>query len=374
MASASEDEAAGDPGPRLTADLLGHEAAEREILETCASGRAAHAWLISGPRGIGKATLAFRFARFALAGGLEGGEGGLFGALAPASLAMDPAHPVFRRVAAGSHGDLRVIERGLAEGTGGRRRGEIVIGDVRDLGGFMRMTPSEGGWRVVIVDGAEDMNRNAANALLKGLEEPPGRALLLLVSHNPARLLPTIRSRCRRLALRPLEPAVLATLIERSLPELAETERPGLIGLAEGSIGRAMDLAAMGGLALCREMIGLLATAPAFDVARLHGFADQAARDDRAFTATAGLFPWWLARMIRRGAVAGSAGTAEEMWTIPGESAASGRLLAAATLDRWVEVWEKVTTLFARAEAVHLDRKQTVLAAFHAVALVAGRS
>lgn len=200
MASASEDEAAGDPGPRLTADLLGHEAAEREILETCASGRAAHAWLISGPRGIGKATLAFRFARFALAGGLEGGEGGLFGALAPASLAMDPAHPVFRRVAAGSHGDLRVIERGLAEGTGGRRRGEIVIGDVRDLGGFMRMTPSEGGWRVVIVDGAEDMNRNAANALLKGLEEPPGRALLLLVSHNPARLLPTIRSRCRRLA------------------------------------------------------------------------------------------------------------------------------------------------------------------------------
>lgn len=94
---------------------------------------------------------------------------------------------------------------------------------------------------------------------------------------------------------------MLATLIERSLPELAETERPGLIGLAEGSIGRAMDLAAMGGLALCREMIGLLATAPAFDVARLHGFADQAARDDRAFTATAGLFPWWLARMIRRG-------------------------------------------------------------------------
>ncbi len=372
------------PHPRETLDLLGHEAAEQEILETCAAGRVAHAWLISGPQGIGKATLAYRFARFVLSGGLERlsgqaprgdgeGGGGLFGeealpvALAPgAGLGLDAEHPTVRRVIAGSHGDLRVIERAIADEKTGKRKGEIVVGDVRGLSTYMAMTPSEGGWRVVIVDEAEMMNRNAANALLKNLEEPPGRALMLLVSHNPARLLPTIRSRCRRLPLTPLPDAAVDQLLNRHLPDLAPADRQALVGLAEGSIGRALALAEQGGLAVCRDMLALLADLPRCDVARLHALGDQAARDDQAWEALGTLLPWWLARMVRAGAMGGAHGAFSEGDTpgLPGEAACARRLLAAAPLDRWVEVWEKVCDLFARARAVHMDRKQTVLSAF----------
>jgi DNA polymerase-3 subunit delta' len=371
----------GELTSRTNPDLLGHRAAEREILETEAVGRLGHAWLISGPRGIGKATLAYRLARHVLAGrtdaatGNAGDGGGLFAMeaapvrVAPdAGLDMDPEHPVFRRVAAGSHGDLRVIERAVADDKTGRRKTEIVVGDVRDLAGFMGMTPSEGGWRVVIVDEAETMNRNAANALLKVLEEPPGRAMLLLVSHNPARLLPTIRSRCRRLQLRALDDGVMATLIARHLPDLGPDDRRSLVGLAEGSIGRAIDLAGQGGLELCRDLISLLGGMPRLNAERLHALGDRVARDDQAFSALAELFPWWLARMTRAGAL----GVAPAQ-VIPGEAEVAGRLLAAAPLDRWIEVWEKVGTLFERARAVHLDRKQTVLSAFLAVEQALGR-
>ncbi|MCF8480116.1 MAG: DNA polymerase III subunit delta' [Rhodospirillum sp.] len=371
-----------DLSPRTNPDLLGHGDVEREILETQASGRVGHAWLISGPRGVGKATLAYRFARHILAGRLDPPEGegamgcGLFGAeaapvrIAPdAGLGMDPEHPVFRRVVAGSHGDLRVIERAVADEKTGRRKTEIVVGDVRDLAHFMGMTPSEGGWRVVIVDEAETMNRNAANALLKVLEEPPGRAMLLLVSHNPARLLPTIRSRCRRLQLGALGDDILEHLIARHLPELGPEDRRSLVALAEGSIGRAIDLAGQGGLDLCREVISMLGALPRLDVTRLHALGDKVARDDQAFSALAELFPWWLARMTRSGAL----GQAPAQ-VISGEAEVAARLLGAAPLDRWIEVWEKVGSLFERARAVHLDRKQTVLSAFLAVEQTLGRS
>src|SRR5215469_13580615 len=159
------------PAPRENAALLGHEAAEAALLGAYRSGRLPHAWLFSGPRGIGKATLAFRFARFVLAGG---GEGGLFAA-APTTLAMPPTHPVFRRVASGGHADLLVVERGL-DSKRRKLRSEIVVDDTRAIAGFLRLTPAEGNWRVVIVDGADLMNRNAANALLKTLEEPPQKA------------------------------------------------------------------------------------------------------------------------------------------------------------------------------------------------------
>src|ERR1700757_457790 len=164
--------------PHENPELIGQAAAEGSLLDAARSGRMAHAWLLAGPRGVGKATLAFRFARFLLAGS-EAEAGGLFGS-GPQTLAIDPGHPVFRRVASGAHPDLRVVARGVNPKTG-RLRSEIVVDDIREAIGFLRLTPSEGGWRVVIVDGAEDMNRNAANALLKVLEEPPARAILLLV-------------------------------------------------------------------------------------------------------------------------------------------------------------------------------------------------
>src|SRR5262249_34661542 len=146
-------------------------------------------------------------------------SGGLFAAPAPRSLMMPPQDPVFRRVAAGSHADLLVVERGI-DPKRKRARTEIVGDDTPAVAGFLRLPLAEGGWRIVIVDTADDMNRNAANAVLKILEEPPPRALLILVSDNPGRLLPTIRSRCRRLSLRPLADEVVAALLQRYRPDL----------------------------------------------------------------------------------------------------------------------------------------------------------
>lgn len=341
--------------PRAANDLVGHEDAERRFLDAWNSGRLAHAWLLCGPRGIGKATLAYRIARFVLSGG---GDGGLFGA--PDSLAVAPEHPVFRRVASGGHADLKVVERSWTDDKPPRLRSEIVVDDVREIGRFLSHTPAEGGWRVVIIDAADEMNRNSANAVLKVLEEPPQRALLLLVSHSPGRLLPTIRSRCRRLTLRPLaEEQLLTLLLDRS--ELSEADARALARLAEGSIGKALALAGEGGLALFKEIIGLLARWPRLDVAAVHAFSDRVARggSGEAFRTVTDLFVWWLARMVRVGGR--GEGLAE---VVPGEAAVMERLLGASKLDQWLEVWEKTSHLFARAEAVNLDRKQVVLNAF----------
>ena len=346
------------PHPRETSELLGHAGAEKALLDAWTSGRLAHAWLICGPKGIGKATLAYRFARFVLAGGGEGG--GLFGG-PPETLDIRPDHPVFRRVAAQGHADLEAVERRWADDKKTKLKTEIVVEDVRGIGGFMSLTPAEGGWRVVVIDSADEMNRNAANAVLKVLEEPPRNALMLLVSHSPGRLLPTIRSRCRRLMLQPLAEDVVAGLLDRQRPGLPSADLAALARLGEGSIGKALAWADEGGLDLYRELMELLQGLPRLDVPALHAFGDRVARpeNDGSFRTLTELLTWWLARLIRAGGRRGEGMTE----VVTGEGALMNRLLAAASLEQWLEVWEKITTLFARTEAVHLDRKQAVLGA-----------
>src|SRR5476649_1397977 len=185
--------------PRETSALFGHAAAEHALLESYQSGLIPHAWLIGGPPGIGKATLAYRLARFVLAHPDPKSP-----AVQQAkSLAVDPDNPVARRVAAQAQGDLMVLERTINEQTG-KLYTVIRVDDVRRSVPFFGSTAGEGGWRIAIVDAVDDLQREGANALLKVLEEPPARTLLLLISHAPGRELPTIRSRCRRLLLRPL--------------------------------------------------------------------------------------------------------------------------------------------------------------------------
>jgi DNA polymerase-3 subunit delta' len=208
------------------------------------------------------------------------------------------------------------------------------------------------------------MNRNAANALLKILEEPPRRALLLLLSHNPGRMLPTIRSRCRRLMLEPLPDATVRALVARYRPDLAAEEGAALSLLANGSIGRALELADAGGLELYRKLLALLDGLPRLDVPALHALADRVGRADAedAFRTVAELLPDWIARMV-----AEAAGEARAGEVVPGERAVMRRLVERRGLDQWVEVWEKISRLFALAESVNLDRKQVVLNAFFAL-------
>ncbi|HYE50431.1 MAG TPA: DNA polymerase III subunit delta' [Azospirillaceae bacterium] len=356
--------------PRRNPDLLAHERAERLLLDSYNSGRLHHAWLIGGPPGIGKATLAYRFARFVLANGGPGeAADGLFGAPPPpSSLRVDPEHPVARRISASGHADLLTIERTWDEKKKRFKR-DLPVDEVRRIAPFLRLTSAEGGWRVVVVDGVDQMNPSGQNAILKILEEPPPRALLLLVADNVGALLPTIRSRTRRLMLDPLPEAVVVQLLATHAPDLPAADRTALARLSEGSVGRALDLAQSGGLGLYREILGVLEGLPRLDVLACHGLADKVARAgaDQAWEAATELVLWWLARVNR-----GLARGAHPPEVVAGEGVLAARLAKAAAardrgLDRWVEVWDNVTRLFARAESANLDRKQTMLSALLAI-------
>jgi DNA polymerase-3 subunit delta' len=337
------------PPPRANPDLLGHAAAEAALRHLFATGRMPHALLLSGPRGIGKATLAFRLARFVLAGG-EGAGADMFGAPAEPGLAISPESGVFRRVASGGHADLLTVERAY-DPRRRRLRGEIVVDDAREIGAFLRLTPAEGGWRVVVVDGADEMNRNAANSLLKILEEPPRRTLLLLTAHSPGRLLPTIRSRCRHLVLAPLPAEIVRRLIVRYCPELGEGEADAVTELADGSIGRALELAASGGVELQRTIATMLAR-PGLDPLALHAFADRLVRADAEDSYRA------VEELLRR--------------YLGHQALAAARTGKAAQASRWAALRETIGDDFARADGLNLDRKQTILGAFFAIERMAG--
>ena len=349
--------------PRENPVLLGHAQTERDLRRLVEAGRLPHAILLSGPRGIGKATLAFRLARFLLAapGDIPAQT---FGEMGEGGLAIDPGNGVFRRVASGGHADLLTVERAY-DPRRRRLRSDIVVEDTRAIAGFFRLTAAEEGWRVVIIDGAEEMNRNAANALLKILEEPPRRGLVLLVSHSPGRLLPTVRSRCRHFPLTPLARPLVLQLLGQYRPELARSEAEELAGLAEGSIGRAIELADAGGLALYRSMLGMLAQVPPVDVAELYAFADKLARPDaeEAYRASEELLSQFLARVALR--AAGRAFGAEEL--IAGEEEVMQRLAACADPARWADLRDRIGRDFAGTDQLNLDRKQAILGAFFAV-------
>src|SRR5471030_3065455 len=229
--------------PRETTALAGHREAETALLSAYRSGRIPHAWLIGGAQGIGKATLAYRMARFVLAhrnpvaADVQRAE----------TLGVDSSDPVARHIAAVAHGGLLTLERTLNDK--GVLRTVITVDETRETISFFGTTAAVEGWRVCIVDTVDELNPNAANALLKILEEPPQQSLFLLVSHAPARVLPTIQSRCRKLPLRPLETddviraAARAADIAPDDPALAEAAEA-----AEGSVARALTL--LGGDAL----------------------------------------------------------------------------------------------------------------------------
>jgi len=323
------------PLPRENPHLIGHAAAERTIGDALAGGRLHHAWLITGAEGVGKATLAYRFARRLLAGGAAPG------------LAIAESHPTFRRVAAGSHADLLSIEREFDEKKKKMKK-NIAVESVRQAPGFLHLTPAEGGWRVVIIDGAEDMSGGSANALLKVLEEPPSRAVLMLVSAAPGRLLPTIRSRCRHLPLAALTAEDMARVLALYLPDARAAERATLVSLAQGSPGRALALAEGGGLAIAALVDEVLDKLPGFPLLRGYQMADQL-REEEAFE----LFFSLLRSAIAAAVTAHLRGAA---------SAVQARLLALKSAAGWGAVWARLGELQRDAAQHNLERRQAVVA------------
>jgi len=356
--------------PRATEQLFGHEAAERQFLEAFNGDRLHHAWLITGPKGIGKATLAWRIAKFLAAQPNEDTGGGLFGDELPShaeSLATDAQNPVIQRVISGGHGGVVVAERTENEKTG-KLRNDIVIDDVRKLISFFSQTSAEGGWRIAIVDAADEMNVNAANALLKLLEEPPAKSILILVAHSPGKLLPTIRSRCRTLKLKPLADDSVRAVLALHQSSLSPDDLTALARLANGAPGRAMELAALGGVGLYRQMAGFLTSLPRIDIPALHTLASQLAapKADQEYRLFVAMLLDWIERMVRQSA---SGMTSADV--MAGESAEMMRISALSGLDQWMDLWEKMGRLIARADAVNLDRKQVIVHLFSSLGTLA---
>jgi DNA polymerase-3 subunit delta' len=345
--------------PRENASLFGQEEVESRLLQAQQSGRLPHAWLLTGTRGIGKATLAFRFARFLLNGAGAGSAGGLFGDLPVTGFGLDPEDPIFRRIAGGAHPDLLVLERESDEKTG-RLKKDIPVERVRETNVFLHRTAAEGGWRVVIVDSMDELNRNGANALLKILEEPPRKTLLLLISHLPGRLLPTIRSRCCQLPLKDLSRDDIENLLADQRPGLPQEDLSALARLADGSIGRALILADNEGLPLFRALLDIAARQGPERLQQIEELGNRMTGEQGAqlFRTLLDLLSWWLGRVVcaRAGGVLGP-----EIY--PGEQDLALALGARRSLAQWVALWEKFVGLSDKAEGLALDRKQVVTAA-----------
>lgn len=324
--------------PRQTVVLFGHDEAETALLAAYRSGRIPHAWLIGGPKGIGKATLAYRMARFVLAHP-DPATPAVQGAT---SLAVDESDAAARRITTGSHGGLLVLERSANDK--GVLRTVITVDETRETIAFFGSTAGTEGWRVCIVDTVDELNANAANALLKILEEPPERSLFLLVSHSPARVLPTIQSRCRRLPLRPLSVADVRRAVAASAGlDLDDPELAAAAEVAEGSAGRALMLIGGEALGLTQRTRAALEVLPRLDYRALHVLGDALGGTDRAaLAAFMDAIERWVSERLQ---------VSDPNEQLP-------------RLARLSEVWEKISRAARDAESYNLERKPLVFSAF----------
>ncbi len=341
----------GFPHPRATKDLFGHEDVEAMLGESVAAGRLHHGWLIAGPDGIGKATLAYRFARHLFANPAE--------RQSATGLAPGEATAATRQVRALSHPGLLVIRRAYNL-KDKRFPATIPVDEVRRLRSFLALSAGEGAWRVVIVDSADELNVNAANALLKSLEEPPPRTVFLLVSSEPGRLLPTIRSRCRTLDLAPLGREPLRRAVRQALAASDRAGEPSpadwavLERLARGSVRRVLALDAGGGLALHAWIETLAKGLPAVDWGAVHQLADELGG-----TAAEQRFELFFDLVLDALATWTRAAATERDGDDP--HGIARRLVGPARLATFAELWERVARAKAETVALNLDRKALII-------------
>ena len=329
------------PHPRETRELYGHDRAQAQLLEAYRANRLPQAWIIGGREGIGKATLAWQFARFLLAH-----PDPTSSAVAQAQdLRVDPEHPAARRLSALSHGDLMLLRREWDEKTK-KHFTRIRADDVRRVIDLFRQASGEGGYRIAILDSTDDFNRESANALLKLIEEPPPRSLFLMIAHRPAEILPTIRSRSRLLLLDPLSDDNCVRAMRQAGADWSEKPEADLRAAAarsRGSVRDAMRLLDGSGLALARRIDALLARLPDVDWSGVHELADaltgREATEDFESTISA-IFDWI------------------------GETVRTDAPIGAARLAPYAEVWEKIAASARETEAFNLDRRPLILSIF----------
>lgn len=344
------DRTLGAPHPRDTARLIGHASAERMFLDAYHAGKLHHAWLITGPRGVGKATLAWRMARFLLA--TPASDGGMFDAPAPDTLDVSPDHPIARRMAAGSESRAALI-RPLYDAKKDRLAAIIDVEQIRDLKASFSLKATDGGRRTVVVDSIDEMNPSAANAFLKLLEEPPAEVTFFLISHRPSGLLPTIRSRCRELRIGPLSPNDLSDALTAAGGEVDPADRVALAELAGGSVGAAFELTNLNGLGLYQLIVDLLSGLPHMNRTRLQTLCEAGAgkTNEAQFDLIVTLLDQFLARTARAGSMGGLAPDAAK-----GEGDLIARLATTpAAALAWANLAQVLGERARRGRSVNLD-------------------
>ena len=340
----------GAPHPRETRSLFGHATAKAEFLDAWRSGRMHHGWLITGPKGIGKATLAWHLSRFLLATPED--DGGMFAAPPPETLDIPEDHPVARRLRALAEPRMFLLRRGPNDKHTALSQ-VITVDEVRKLKSFFTLSAADGGRRTAIVDAADEMNASAANALLKLLEEPPHGAFFFLIAHQPNRLLPTIRSRCRELRLHPLGAEDLSNALVQAGGEIEPEDRQPLAQLAAGSVGEAFRLTNADGLETYADLLRLLSDLPRLDRPRALALAETAAgkQGGDRFDLILTLLDTFLSRLARAGTIG---------QTPPEAARDEARLIArlapspAAALA-WADLSHNLAARARRGKAVNLD-------------------
>lgn len=332
--------------PKNNFFLLGQEEAEKTLLEAYNSNKLHNSWLISGVKGIGKATLAYRFARFLLDEKRRN--------FAPAnSLATSPDSKSNALISSNSHPDFKIIERDFIETDRKkvlkaikdgealdeselknlRKSAVIRIDDVRLINEFFSKKSSNDGWRVVIIDSIDDMNTASANALLKILEEPPAKSILLLVSHNIGQLLPTIRSRCNKLVLKPLPDNIVASLIRRYRPSLSEGEIKAVVEIASGSIGKALNYIDCDAVERYNKLGQIVGAGKRFKLQNLLDWVDEAVSSEENFDMASELILKFC----------------------------SEHIIAASNIEKMAQVWENAVKILRQTESLNMDKKEALI-------------
>ncbi len=340
----------GAPHPRATRVLYGHADQQADFLRAQVSGRLHHAWMLTGPKGVGKATLAWRLARFLLA--TPPGDGGMFAAPASATLDIPDTNPVARRLLQGSEPRHFLLRRGPNDKETALSQ-VISVDEVRKMKSFFALSAADGGPRTAIIDSLDEMNTAAANALLKLLEEPPAHVTFFLIAHQPARLLPTIRSRCREVRLMPLGSQDLSDALTQAGGAVAPEDRQALAELSGGSVGEAFRLANLDGLKLYAALVRLFATLPRLDRPQALALADLAGARGAAetFDLLVTLIDLFLARLARSGVTGQPPAEAA-----PGETQLLVRLAPVPLAARaWAELAQSLAARARRGKAVNLD-------------------